>query len=156
MAGTCDLLDERPELGCCIAPLRTFGGRREFSGEIATVSCFEDNVVMREVLRERGAGRVLVVDGGASVAIALLGDAMARRAADDGWAGLILNGAIRDLEALAKIDLGLLALAAVPRRSRKDGLGAKDVPVTFGGATFQPGGTVWCDADGIVVAPPQS
>lgn len=153
---TCDLLDERPELGCCIAPLRSFGGRREFSGEIATVSCFEDNVVMREVLAEPGAGRVLVVDGGASVAIALLGDAMAARAAEAGWAGLILNAAVRDVEALAKIDLGLLALAGVPRRSRKDGIGAPGVPLTFGGATFQPGGTVWCDADGVVVAPPQS
>lgn len=152
---TCDLLDERPELGCCIAPLRSFGGRREFSGEIATVSTFEDNVVMREVLAEPGAGRVLVVDGAASVAIALLGDAMAKRAADDGWAGLILNAAVRDVEALGAIDLGLLALAGVPRRSRKDGFGAKNVPVTFGGATFQPGGTVWCDADGIVIAPPQ-
>jgi regulator of ribonuclease activity A len=148
-------LDERPELGCCVAPLRSFGGRRAFSGEIATVSCFEDNVVMREALAEPGAGRVLVVDGGASVAIALLGDAMAQRAADDGWAGLILNAAVRDVEALASIDIGLLALAGVPRRSRKDGLGARDVPVTFGGATFEPGGTVWCDADGIVVAPPQ-
>jgi regulator of ribonuclease activity A len=151
---TCDLLDERPELGCCVAPLRSFGGRREFSGEIATVSCFEDNVVMREVLAEPGNGRVLVVDGGGSVAIALLGDAMAKRAADDGWAGLVLNAAVRDVEALAKVDLGLLALAGVPRRSRKDGVGAANVPVTFGGATFQPGGTVWCDADGVVVGPP--
>ncbi len=152
---TCDLLDEPPELGCSIAPLRSFGGPRQIPGEIATVSCFEDNVVMREVLAEPGAGRVLVVDGGGSVAIALLGDAMAKRAADDGWAGLILNAAVRDVEALGEIDLGLLGLAGVPRRSRKDGLGAKGVPVTFGGATFQPGGTVWCDADGIVVAPPQ-
>jgi regulator of ribonuclease activity A len=156
MTSTCDLLDERPELGCCIAPLRSFGGRPEFSGEIATVSCFEDNVVMRDVLAEPGAGRVLVVDGGGSVAIALLGDAMAKRAADDGWAGLILNAAVRDVEALGQVDIGLLALAGVPRRSRKDGIGAKGVPVSFGGATFRPGGTVWCDADGIVVAPPRS
>lgn len=154
MPSTCDLLDERPELGCCVTPLRSFGGRSAFSGEIATVSCFEDNVVMRDVLAEPGNGRVLVVDGGGSVAIALLGDAMAARAAEAGWAGLVLNAAVRDVEALAKIDLGLLALAGVPRRSRKDGIGAANVPVTFGGATFQPGGTIWCDADGIVVAPP--
>jgi regulator of ribonuclease activity A len=156
MPSTCDLLDERPELGCCVAPLRSFGSRAEFSGEIATVSCFEDNVVMREVLAEPGNGRVLVVDGGASVAIALLGDAMAIRAAEAGWAGIVLNAALRDVEALAKIDIGLLALAGVPRRSRKDGIGAANVPVTFGGATFQPGGAIWCDADGIVTAPPQS
>lgn len=154
MPSTCDLLDERPELGCCVSPLRSFGGRAAFSGEIATVSCFEDNVVMREVLAEPGDSRVLVVDGGGSVAIALLGDAMALRAAEAGWAGLVLNAAVRDVESLAEIDLGLLALAGVPRRSRKDGIGAANVPVTFGGATFRPGGTIWCDADGIVVAPP--
>ncbi len=66
------------------------------------------------------------------------------------------NAAVRDVEALANIDLGLLALAGVPRRSRKEGLGAKRIPITFGGATFEPGGTIWCDADGIVTAPPQS
>lgn len=151
---TCDLLDERPELGCCIAPLRSLGGRRAFSGPIETVSCLDDNVVMRQLLDAPGEGRVLVVDGHGSRAVALLGDAMAKRAAAAGWAGLIINAAVRDVEALGDVDLGILALGGVPRRAGKAGIGASGVPVSFGGATFQPGGTVWCDADGVVVAPP--
>jgi regulator of ribonuclease activity A len=151
---TCDLLDERPELGCCVLPLRSLGARRAFSGTIQTVSCLEDNVVMRAALDEPGEGRVLVVDGHGSLAIALLGDAMARRAAEAGWAGLIVNGAVRDHDALAAVELGILALGVVPRRARKDGVGATGVPISFGGATFVPGGTVWCDADGVVVAAP--
>ena len=109
---------------------------------------------MRQALEEPGEGRVLVVDGHGSLAIALMGDAMAARAAAAGWSGVIVNGAIRDVDALAGIDLGVLALAAVPRRSRKDGIGARGIPVSFGDATFEPGGTVWCDADGIVLARP--
>lgn len=154
MPTTCDLLDERPELGCCLLPLRSLGGRRAFSGRIETVSCLEDNVVMRGVLDAPGEGRVLVVDGGGSTAVALLGDAMAARAAASGWAGLIVNGAVRDVEALAGIEIGVLALGGVPRRARKEGVGAAGVPVSFGSATFEPGGTVWCDADGIVVERP--
>jgi regulator of ribonuclease activity A len=154
LPSTCQLLDERPELGCCTLPLRSFGARRTFSGPIATVSCLEDNVVMRSVLDEPGEGRVLVVDGHGSLNVALIGDAMAARAAAAGWAGLVINGAVRDAEALAAIDLGVLALGAVPRRARKTGVGAAGVPVSFGAATFQPGGTVWCDADGVVVAAP--
>jgi len=151
---TCDLLDERPELGCCLTPLRSVGGRRAFSGPIQTVSCLEDNVVMRAALDEPGEGRVLVVDGHGSPAIALLGDAMAKRAAAAGWAGLVINGAVRDIEALAEVDLGILALGAVPRRAGKAGVGAAGVPVSFGGVTFEPGGTVWVDADGVVVERP--
>lgn len=154
MPSTCDLLDERPELGCCIAPLRSFGARRAFSGTIETVSCLEDNAVMRTALNSPGAGNVLVVDGHGSLAIALIGDNLARSAAEAGWAGMIINGAVRDADALAEIDMGIFALGSVPRRSRKEGIGASGIPVSFGGATFQPGGTVWCDADGVVIAPP--
>ncbi|HEU4975065.1 MAG TPA: ribonuclease E activity regulator RraA [Baekduia sp.] len=151
---TCELLDERPELGCCILPLRSFGARRAFSGVIATVSCLEDNVVLRSALDEPGEGRVLVVDGHGSPNVALMGDAMAARAAAAGWAGLVINGAIRDADALGAIELGILALGAVPRRAGKAGIGAAGVPVSFGAVTFEPDGTVWADADGVVVAPP--
>lgn len=136
--------------------LRSLGGRRAFSGAIQTVSCLQDNVLMRGALEEPGRGRVLVVDGHGSVAVALMGDAMAGRAAAAGWAGVIVNGAVRDVQALAEIDMGVLALGAVPRRAAKTGVGAVGVPVSFGGVTFEPGGTVWCDPDGVVVAPPSA
>ncbi len=148
---TCDLLDERPELGCCVLPLRSFGGCRAFSGKIQTVSCLEDNVLVRRALDEPGEGRVLVVDGHGSVSAALIGDAMASRAAANGWAGVVVNGAIRDVTALAGIAMGVLALGSVPRRAAKEGIGALATVVSFGSANFEPGGTIWCDADGVVV-----
>lgn len=152
---TTDLLDENPELDCCVLPLRSFGAHSAFSGRIETISCFEDNVLVRTALDEPGEGRVLVIDGGGSLAFALVGDAMANRAARDGWTGIIVNGSVRDVESLAAVELGVLALGAVPRRARKDGIGSVGAPVSFGGATFRRDGTVWCDRDGVVVAPPQ-
>lgn len=151
---TSDLLDDRPDLACCLLPLRHYGALRAFSGTIQTVSCFEDNLLVRGALEDPGSGRVLVVDGGGSPAVALLGEAMAARAAASGWAGVIVNGAVRDVTALAGVDLGILAVGSVPRRARKDGIGAVGIPVSFGGVTFEPGGTVWCDEDGVVVARP--
>lgn len=153
---TCDLLDERPDLGCCVLALHSFGGRRAFSGAIQTVSCFEDNLLLRNALEEPGDGRVLVVDGHGSRSIALIGERVAAGAAAGGWVGVIVNGAVRDAAALAGVDLGVLALGAVPRRAGKLGVGAVGVPVSFGGATFEPHGTVWCDADGIVVEAPRA
>ncbi|MHB1538152.1 MAG: ribonuclease E activity regulator RraA [Solirubrobacteraceae bacterium] len=151
---TCDLLDERPELGCCLAPLRSFGGRHAFGGTIRTVSCLEDNLLVREALERPGEGGVLVVDGHGSTSMALMGDAMAARAARAGWAGVIVNGAIRDAQALGGIDFGVLALGAVPRRAAKAGVGAIEIPVSFGAVTFEPGGSVWCDDDGVVLERP--
>lgn len=151
---TCDLVDSRPELQCCETPLRSYGGRPMFTGTVTSVSCLNDNLVVHNLLEEPGHGKVLVIDGHGSMAVALMGDRVASIAARHGWAGLIINGAVRDTLALARVDIGLLALGSVPRRAGKTGVSALDVPVAFGGVTFQPGRTVWCDRDGVVVEPP--
>jgi len=96
---------------------------------------------------------VLVVDGGGSLHSALVGDLIAGSARDSGWAGLVVHGAVRDSAALAGIDLGIKALGTNPRKSGKTGAGAIDVPVTFGGITFQPGDVLHADDDGIVLLP---
>jgi regulator of ribonuclease activity A len=108
-------------------------------------------VLVKRQVSEPGNGRVLVVDGGGSVRVALVGDMVARLALDSGWAGLVLNGAVRDVAALAELDLGISALGSNPRPSGKDGFGEIDAPVTFGGVTFRPGASVYVDDDGIVV-----
>jgi regulator of ribonuclease activity A len=150
---TSDLCDAHGDALQVVAPLfRDFGGRRRFAGPIATVKVREDNVLVRAALEQPGAGRVLVVDGGGSLACALLGDQIAVLAYTNGWAGLVINGAVRDVEAVSAIDIGLKALAACPRKSGKKGAGERDVPVTFAGVTFVPGAWLAADADGIVVA----
>ncbi len=119
-----------------------------------TVRCREDNTLLKSVLSEPGRGRVLVVDGGASLHRALMGDVIAGIAVDTGWAGVVINGAVRDVAALASMDIGIKALGSNPRKSAKTGAGARDIPVSFGGATFTPGTEVYSDEDGIVTLAP--
>ncbi len=152
--GTADLVDAYgPRLRVCDVQFRQFGGRRMFAGPVRTVSCHEDNGLLRDLVRTPGAGCVLVVDGGGSLRTALVGDVIAGAARDHGWAGLVVHGAVRDSAALTGLDLGIKALGTNPRKSGKAGAGAVDVPVTFGGVTFQPGEVLHADDDGIVLLP---
>lgn len=132
--------------------LRTFGGRESFSGPVETLSCFEDNSFVKSLLNSPGEGRVLVVDGGGSLRRALLGDLIAKAGVENGWAGLVINGAVRDVEVLRTLDIGVQAIAPVPVRTDKRDLGDVGVPVTFGGVTFKSGQYVYADANGVVVA----
>ncbi|MFE0801394.1 ribonuclease E activity regulator RraA [Streptomyces sp. NPDC058812] len=135
----------------CTTQLRSYGGRTRFSGVVDTISCLEDNVLVREALSRPGEGRVLVVDGAGSLRTALMGDAMADLARVNGWAGVIVHGAVRDVARLHETDLGVLALGANPRRSGKTGTGTAGQPVVFGGVVFTPGDTVHVDEDGVAL-----
>lgn len=149
---TADLWDERgPELYSIALNFTDFGDKVAFSGPARTVRCFEDNALVKTVLSQPGDGAVLVVDGGGSIATALMGDMIAGLAIDNGWAGVVINGAVRDREVLSTLDIGIKALASNPRKSGKTGAGDHDVTVEFGGATIRPGAMVFADADGVVV-----
>jgi regulator of ribonuclease activity A len=134
----------------CQLQLRDFGGVAAFSGSVRTVRCFEDNVLVKQTLAEPGEGCVLVVDAGGSFRCALVGEKVLSLARDHGWAGIVLNGCVRDVEELAALPVGLKALGTCPRPSGKTGAGEVDVPVTFGGATFTPGAVLHADADGVL------
>jgi regulator of ribonuclease activity A len=150
---TADLYDEHGDsLQSCDLQLRQYGAVPTFSGRITTVRCFQDNALLKAVLSdEDGAGRVLVVDAGGSLHTAVMGDMIAKIALDNRWAGVIINGAVRDVAVLATLPLGIKALGSNPRKSSKTGAGERDVPVEFGGALFAPGAMVHSDDDGIVV-----
>jgi len=151
---TADLVDRYgPELRVCETQFRQFGARRCFAGPVRTVSCREDNSLLRDLLHTPGSGSVLVVDGAGSLRTALVGDLIAGAALANGWAGLAVRGAVRDSAALSGLDLGIKALGTNPRRSEKAGAGAIDVPVTFGGVTFYPGDILHADDDGVVLLP---
>ncbi|MFF3016683.1 ribonuclease E activity regulator RraA [Streptomyces sp. NPDC057939] len=151
---TADLYDEHGEaLGICTTVFRRIGGRALFAGPVRTVRCHEDNALLRELLHTPGDGAVLVVDGGGSLRTALVGDLIAGAAERSGWAGLIVNGAVRDSVALGRLDLGVQALGTCPRKSGKTGAGVVDEPVTIGGVTFRAGDVVHVDDDGVVVLP---
>ncbi len=149
---TADLYDEHGEaLQSCSLQFRQYGSRRAFHGLVTTVRCHEDNVLLKSVLAEPGHGRVLVVDGGGSLEAALMGDVIAGTAVANGWEGVVINGAVRDVAALSALDLGIKALGSNPRKSHKHGLGTRDVALIIGGALFHPGATMYSDDDGILV-----
>jgi len=151
---TADIYDRYGDaLQSCDVQFRQFGGRTHFSGRLATVRCHQDNALLKSVLSEPGEGRVLVVDGGGSLHTALMGDVIAGLAVDHDWAGVVINGAVRDVVALRTLELGVKALGSNPRTSSKIGAGERDVPVAFGGATFTPHDELFSDEDGIVVLP---
>jgi len=154
---TCDLLDDHPDAQVCSPSIdgksfRNFGGRKAFGGQVVTVKCFEDNSRVKELLATEGAGKVLVVDGGASMRCALLGDLIGESAVKNHWAGVIVYGCVRDVDALATLDLGVQALAAIPQKSNRKGLGETEVTLHFGGLTIRSGAYIYADNNGILVS----
>lgn len=130
---------------------RPFGGASRFSGPVSTVRCFEDNTLVKSALDEPGQGRVLVVDGGASLRRALLGGNLGTAAARNGWAGVLINGCVRDVAELQPLPIGILALAPMPMPPRKQGQGERDVAVLVQGVWVQPGDWLYVDEDGVIV-----
>jgi len=149
VADLCDAHED--EIEVCVAPLRDFGGRPAFSGPIRTVRCHEDNSLVKAILETPGEGCVLVVDGGGSLRRALVGDMLAATAVANGWAGIVINGAVRDTAVLASLELGVKALGSIPMRGVKRGEGVVDTPVAFGGVVFVPGDVLHADEDGVAV-----
>ncbi len=149
-ADLCDAFDDKVSV---VAPMfRGYGGRSSFGGPISTLKLFEDNSLVRQALETRGEGRVLVIDGGGSMRCALVGDQLARLGVDNGWAGIIVNGCIRDAKAIGAMDIGVFALGTHPRKTVKRNVGETDVPVTFGGVTFRSGQYVYADEDGVILS----
>jgi len=156
---TPDLCDEYPDQVRVVAAMingcrfTNYGGRRSFGGEIVTVKCFEDNSLVKENAGKPGQGKVMVVDGGGSLRKALLGDMIAENAVKNGWEGVIIYGAIRDVDAMAELDLGVQALGSIPLKTEKRGIGDYNVELEIGGVTFTPGEFVYADNNGIIVSP---
>jgi regulator of ribonuclease activity A len=152
---TADLVDDiGSAVRSCDTQFRQFGARTQFAGPISTVRCFEDNALLKSVLSEPGDDRILVIDGAASVHAALVGDIIAELGRSNGWAGLVVNGAVRDAATLRNLDIGIKALGTNPRKSAKTGSGERDVVVGFGGVEFIPGDLAFSDDDGIIVMTP--
>ncbi|MDI2027342.1 ribonuclease E activity regulator RraA [Saccharopolyspora sp. TS4A08] len=149
---TADLADrEGPEVRSCDVQFRDFGGVVAFEGRIRTVTCFQDNALLKETLSSPGEGAVLVIDGAGSLHSALVGDIIAELGRSNGWSGIIVNGAIRDSAVIGGMEFGVKALGTNPRKSTKTGEGVLDEVVELGGVKFVPGEYVYADSDGVVV-----
>ena len=154
---TCDLCDahkgDRSGAVRVLPPVfRCFGAHRRFNGPVVTVQCFEDNTPVKQAVESPGQGRVLVVDGGASLRRALLGGNLAAAAARNGWAGVVIDGCVRDVAELRVCETGIRALAAMPLPTERRVDGLRDLPVQIQGVWVQPGDWLYADEDGMVVA----
>lgn len=150
---TCDLCDDNEGHVSVLEPIMSqFGGRDAFGGQIVTVKCHEDNSRVKELLATPGKGKVLVVDGGGSLRCALMGDMIGESAVKNEWEGVIIYGCVRDVDALSELDLGVQALAPIPIKSVRKGVGEVELPVTFGSVTFCSGEYVYADNNGVIVA----
>ncbi|PTQ88388.1 ribonuclease E activity regulator RraA [Agitococcus lubricus] len=149
---TPDLCDAYPTVRVITPMFKNFGGRQSFGGQVVTVKCFEDNSRVKELLATDGKGKVLVVDGGGSLRCALLGDLIGDSAVKYGWEGVVIYGCVRDVDALAQLDLGVQALAAMPLKSVRKGVGEVGISLSFGGVTIQDGEYIYADNNGVIVA----
>ncbi len=155
---TCDICDANEDklaagtLAVLPPVFKSFGKRAAFAGPARTLKVFEDNVLVRAALETSGEGHVLVVDGGGSLRCALVGGNLGVLAEKNGWAGILVNGCIRDSEEINACDIGVRALATHPQRSIRKGVGEKDLQVSIAGVTVRPGDWIYADADGVLVS----
>ncbi|WP_234264821.1 MULTISPECIES: ribonuclease E activity regulator RraA [Hydrogenophaga] len=154
---TCDLCDAHKNDASgrfrVLPPVfRDFGAVRRFAGPVVTVKCFEDNTPVKAAVESPGEGRVLVVDGGASLRRALLGGNLGAAAARNGWAGVVIDGCVRDVAELAVCEVGIRALASMPLPTERKAEGLRDLPVLVQGVWVRPGDWLYADEDGIVVS----
>jgi len=149
---TPDLSDSAPDARALELPFANYGGARRFGGPVVTIKCHEDNSLLKQCVEEPGQGRVIVVDGGGSRRRALLGDLLAASAVKNGWAGLVINGMIRDVDEIGTMDLGVQALGACPVKTEKLGAGQRDVVLCLAGVDIAPGDFVYADNNGVLVS----
>ncbi len=133
---------------------QSFGQAQAFHGQAVTFKVFEDNTLIKKALEnDNGTGKVMVIDGGASMRCALVGGNIAKAGTQNGWAGIVVDGCVRDTGEINEPAIGVRALAAMPLRSLKKGAGERDLGVHIQGVRVNPGDWVYADADGIVVSP---
>ncbi len=154
---TCDLCDEyradvSGDFEVLVHAWRSYGKHARFCGPVETVQCYEDNTALKEAVEGPGEGRVLVVDAGSSMRKAVLGGNLAAAAAHNQWAGLVIQGCVRDLAELAEAEVGILALGHVPMPTQRQGQGLRGTVIHVGGARVAPGAWLYADPDGVVLS----
>jgi regulator of ribonuclease activity A len=149
---TPDLADAAPDVAAVELTFFNYGKILQFGGPVVTIKCHEDNSLVKQYVEEDGRGRVIVVDGGGSRRRALLGDMLAEKAAANGWAGLVINGVIRDVDEIGRTPLGVQALGSCPIKTEKLGVGQRDINIHIGGVEIAPGDYVYADNNGVIVS----
>lgn len=152
MMSTPDISDKFPELPCLVG-FNSYGARSVFEGEVVTVVCPDDNSLAKELISQKGDGKILFIEGNASKAVALLGDNLAQQALDNNWSGIVVNGMVRDVEILRSISLAIYARGSCPRKSNKNNTGNINVNICIDGVDIKPTFWAYGDENGILISP---
>ena len=152
MMSTPDISDKFPELPCLVG-FNSYGARSVFEGEVVTVVCPDDNSLAKELISQKGDGKILFIEGNASKAVALLGDNLAQQALDNNWSGIVVNGMVRDVEILRSISLAIYARGSCPRKSNKNNTGNINVNISIDGVDLKPTFWAYGDENGILISP---
>ena len=152
MMSTPDISDKFPDLPCLVG-LNSYGARSVFEGEVVTVVCPDDNSLAKELISQKGDGKILFIEGNASKAVALLGDNLAQQALDNNWSGIIVNGMVRDVEILRSIPLAIYARGSCPKKSNKNNAGNINVDLCIDGVDIKPSFWAYGDENGILISP---
>jgi len=152
MMSTPDISDKFPELPCLVG-FNSYGARSVFEGEVVTVVCPDDNSLAKELISQKGDGKILFIEGNASKAVALLGDNLAQQALDNNWSGIVVNGMVRDVEILRSISLAIYARGSCPRKSNKNNAGNINVNIYIDGIDIKPTFWAYGDENGILISP---
>ena len=149
---TPDLSDAYPDTQALAPILKNLGGKKTFWGKIETLQCPDDNSFVKELMNSQGKGKVLVVDANGISTVALLGDMIAEAGVKNNWSGIVINGYVRDIDILGKLDIGVQALGTMPVRSEKKNQGQLGIDITFGGITFSRGNYIYADNNGLLLS----
>ncbi len=132
--------------------LQSFGGMHSISGEIYTVSCSDDNSVVKDILSRKGKNKVLVIDASGVTHASMIGDQIAASAVKNNWAGIVVNGYVRDVEELKNFPIGIFAKGFVAQKTNKKDHGFEDVLVAFGSVVMTSGKWIYIDQNGWLIA----
>ena len=147
----CDLFADSVDV---VEPIfASYGGQLSFGGEITTIKCYEDRGLIDRVLSEPGEGKVLLIDGGGSTRRALIDSQSAQTALENGWEAIVCFGSVRDVDMLADLDIGILAVASIPVNAESEETGDVEIPVNFAGVTFLPEDHIYADSTGVILSP---
>ena len=149
---TPDLSDAYPDTQALAPILKNLGGKKTFWGKIETLQCPDDNSFVKELLNSQGKGKILVVDANGISTVALLGDMIAEAGVKNNWSGIVINGYVRDIDILSKLDIGVQALGTMPVKSEKKNQGQLGIDITFGGITFSRGNYIYADNNGLLLS----
>ena len=152
MMSTPDISDKFPKLPFLVG-LNSYGAKSVFEGEVVTVVCPNDNSLAKELISQKGNGKILFIDGNASKAVALLGDNLAQQALENNWSGIVVNGMVRDVEILRSIPLAIYARGSCPKKSNKNNAGNINVDVCIDGVDVKPTYWAYGDENGILISP---